>query len=150
MIVIIAAINKYGTLGLNGDMPWRNREDLHHFRKTTLHKTLIMGRKTVESIPTPLKDRVVLEVSGSKPDSDIKNLKEYLETITKSDETFFIAGGGEIYRESIKYADYMILSIIPDDTIGDTFFPDFSLKEFEIVKRVPHQTFEEIHYKRRK
>lgn len=148
MIVLIAAMNNKGTIGLNGSMPWHNREDLQHFRKTTLNQKLIMGRKTYEGLPQKLDKRDIYIVSRNP---DIKNavhdLHTFLRDFDKS-ETLFVAGGGEIYKESMKYADKIVLSIIDDDTMGDTFFPHIDDRMFKLVSTDVFDTFKLETYER--
>ena len=148
MISIIAAMNKYGTLGLDGTMPWHVPEDLKLFKEYTMGKTLIMGRKTYEGLPVKLKGRNILIVSRDNNLSDIDNLEQYLKT--HREDELVVAGGGEIYKQALPFADRLVLSYIKDnDIIGDTFFPDFSINEFEIVSRIEYDHFTHIIYERR-
>lgn len=148
MIVLIAAMNNKRTIGLNGTMPWHNREDLQHFRKTTLNQKLLMGRKTYEGLPQKLDKRDIYIVSRNP---DIENAVHDLHTFLRDfdkNETLFVAGGGEIYQESMKYADKIVLSIIDDDTLGDTFFPHIDDRMFKLVSTDVFDTFKLETYER--
>lgn len=148
MISIIAAMNKYGTLGLDGDMPWHAPEDLKLFKEYTMGKTLVMGRKTFEGLPVKLRGRNILIVSRDKNISDIDNLEEYL--INHKEDELVIAGGGEIYKQALPFVDRLVLSFIKNnDVVGDTFFPKFNINEFEIISRVEYEQFTHIIYERR-
>lgn len=150
MITCIAAMNRFGTLGLKGVMPWTCPEDLQHFKSYTMGKTLLMGRKTFEGLPKVLRGRDVRVVTRSDvyPDA-IQDLKVYLESVQNGENEIVICGGGEIYREALKYADKLVLSYIKDnDVIGDTFFPSFAINEFEILSRDEKQSFMLITYGR--
>lgn len=148
MISIIAAMNKFGTLGLDGVMPWHAPEDLKLFKEYTMGKTLIMGRKTFEGLPVKLRGRNILIVSRDKDKTDIDNLEEYL--INHKEDELVIAGGGEIYKQALPFVDRLVLSFIKNnDIIGDTFFPKFDINEFEIVSRVEYDQFTHIIYERR-
>lgn len=147
MITLIAAMNKHRTLGLNGTMPWRNREDLQHFKDYTMNKTVVMGRVTYEGLPKKLEGRNIFVVSRDEK-YDIQDLKRYLEG--DFDEEIVVAGGGEIYKEAIQYADKLVISIIHDnDVIGDTFFPEIDLTVFNKTKSVKFKTFTLEIYKRK-
>lgn len=147
MITLIAAMNKHRTLGLNGTMPWRNREDLQHFKDYTMNKTVVMGRVTYEGLPKKLEGRNIFVVSRDEK-YDIQDLKRYLEG--DFDEEIVVAGGGEIYKEAIQFADKLVISIIHDnDVIGDTFFPEIDLTVFNKVKSVKFKTFTLEIYKRK-
>ena len=148
MISIIAAMNKFGTLGLDGVMPWHAPEDLKLFKEYTMGKTLVMGRKTFEGLPVKLRGRNILIVSRDKDKTDIDNLEEYL--INHKEDELVIAGGGEIYKQALPFVDRLVLSFIKNnDIIGDTFFPKFDINEFEIVSRVEYDKFTHIIYERR-
>ncbi|NLC64754.1 MAG: dihydrofolate reductase [Erysipelothrix sp.] len=147
MITLIAAMNKHRTLGLNGTMPWRNREDLQHFKDYTMNKTVVMGRVTYEGLPKKLEGRNIFVVSRDEK-YDIQDLKRYLEG--DFDEEIVVAGGGEIYKEAIQFADKLVISIIHDnDVIGDTFFPEIDLTVFNKTKSVKFKTFTLEIYKRK-
>lgn len=147
MITLIAAMNKHRTLGLNGTMPWRNREDLQHFKDYTMNKTVVMGRVTYEGLPKKLEGRNIFVVSRDEK-YDIQDLKRYLEG--HFDEEIVVAGGGEIYKEAIQFADKLVISIIHDnDVIGDTFFPEIDLTVFNKTKSVRFKTFTLEIYKRK-
>lgn len=149
MIVLIAAMNQHKTIGLDGSMPWRNPEDLKHFRETTLNHTVVMGRKTFEGLPKHLDQRDMRIVTLNKDyPNRIEDFEEFLNNAQNSEEIIYIAGGGEIYRQSLPYAHRLVLSYIDNDVIGDTFFPDFSMDEFTIVSRSEKETFLQITYER--
>ena len=140
-------MNKHRTLGLNGTMPWRNREDLQHFKDYTMNKTVVMGRVTYEGLPKKLEGRNIFVVSRDEK-YDIQDLKRYLEG--DFDEEIVVAGGGEIYKEAIQFADKLVISIIHDnDVIGDTFFPEIDLTVFNKTKSVKFKTFTLEIYKRK-
>lgn len=150
MISIIVAVNNVNTIGLNGSMPWRNAEDLRHFRDTTMHKTVVMGRKTIEGLPKILDGRHVVMVSRFESGQDVINdFDEFLKKHEKTDEEVFIAGGGEIYRKSISYASKLYVSRINDDTHGDTTFPEIDPRLFDLIETIPYETFNLEIYERK-
>ena len=138
MITLIAAMNNKRTIGLKGKMPWHNPEDLKHFKNYTMGKTLFMGRKTYEGLPNKLKGRNIKVVSNTL-NGGIKNFLDILKN--SFDEEVIIAGGGEIYKLSLPYADKIVLSIIHDnDVLGDTFFPKIP-SSFKLYEETVYDTF---------
>ncbi|HZJ87211.1 MAG TPA: dihydrofolate reductase [Erysipelothrix sp.] len=150
MITLIAAMNKTHTIGLDGKMPWHKPEDLKHFKNYTMGKTVLMGRKTFEGLPTKLKGRNILIVSKNPAyDNRIDDLVSYLKNDQETDE-LIIAGGGEIYRIAIDFADRIVLSLIEDnDVMGDTFFPNIDLEKFELINDEKKETFRLLTYQRK-
>lgn len=132
-VKIIVAYNKHRIIGVNGDLPWKIKEDMKHFIETTTGHICIMGRKTWESIPPkyrPLPDRMNIIVTRSAEDylannSDLKNMQDThvcgslldaieLANFIYPDKDVFITGGGEIYRQALedKVVDEIIASEI--------------------------------------
>ena len=110
---IIAAIGKNRELGKNNDLIWHLPGDLKFFKETTTGHSIIMGRKTLESLPRLLPNRHHIVLS-SKDDfsSEIehyKTMKELLNNLKDRDEEFFIIGGGSIYKEFILLADKLLI-----------------------------------------
>lgn len=151
MISLIVAINEKRTIGLKGVIPWRNPEDLKHFKNYTMGKKVVMGRKTFEGLPKKLKGREIYVVSRKIDDeNNINDLKSFLESYKDSNEEIVVAGGGEIYAQAMDYADKIVLSIILDnDVIGDTFFPDIDENIFTIKNQTVYDTFKCITYERK-
>ena len=108
----IIAINKVGAIGLNGGLPWRCKEDLQHFKKLTMGKVLVVGRKTAEKLPK-LKGRTIHTMSR-----DGITLKDVIQRI-KPD---FVIGGKEIYDLLLPLCSIIHVSLINDMTDGDTYY----------------------------
>ena len=138
MLVMIAAVNKNNTLGLDGSMPWHCPEDLKFFKRMTMNQTLLMGRKTYEGLPKVLKGRNILQVS--RKFGEIKDLEAFLMEHQKDEKEIFVAGGGEVYKAAMPYAKKIYLSRINDETVGDTFFPDIS-SDYQLSDKIPFETF---------
>lgn len=149
MFKIIVAVNNKGVIGLDDTMPWHVPEDLKHFKQTTLHQNLVMGRITHENLPGKLKDRNIFIVSKTlKGNNIINDFKSFLENHKDSSEVYFIGGGANIYKQAIDYSDEIILSRIDNDLEGDTFFPMEKLKDFKLDKCEQKDTFLIEYYKR--
>ena len=147
MLMMIFACDLNGVIGKNGDLPWRQSTDLQFFKKTTLGKTVVMGRKTWDSLPFPLPGRRNIVISRSKRDDvEVMSIEEVRE-LAKTDDLFVI-GGGEIYSIFIEESSIIYRTII-DSKIedGDTFAPeinpgDFTLESEEIVKAGDNDDFD--------
>lgn len=147
MLMMIFACDLNGVIGKNGDLPWRQSTDLQFFKKTTLGKTVVMGRKTWDSLPFPLPGRRNIVISRSKRDDvEVMSIEEVRE-LAKTDDIFVI-GGGEIYSIFIEESIIIYRTII-DSQIehGDTFAPeinpeDFVLESEEIVKAGDNDDFD--------
>ena len=157
-IVIIVAIAKNGVIGkANGEMPWHIKEDFQHFKKTTMGFPIIMGRKSFESLGKPLPGReniIVTRNTNLKYDFDgikifysLQDAVDYSRSLNK--DKIFITGGGEIYNQSISFADEMIISHMKFDVVGEVKFPDFNVDDWKIISREKKKEFEIVTYLRR-
>lgn len=128
MISIIAAISRNGVIGKDGRIPWNIPEDLAYFKKVTMEKTVIMGRKTYESIGKPLSGRQNIVVSSHNVfyGDNCITVKSFSEALRKSSGSeIFICGGYSLYKDALKLAQKLYLTEIDADFDGDTFFPYF-------------------------
>ena len=148
MLSILVAVNKNNTIGLDGKMPWRNKEDLYFFRRMTLNQTILMGRKTFEGLPQTLDNRNILIVSRDQSYNNvIPNFKDYLNKHENSEEEIFVCGGGEVYKVSLPYVSKVYLSVINNEVVGDTFFQGLG-NEFKLCGVDQYKTFKVKIYKR--
>lgn len=137
-ISMIAAIGKNRELGKDNDLIWHFKEDMKFFRETTTGNTVVMGRKTFESLPHALPNRrnVVITTNADYVADGaevVTSVDEALE-ITKNDNVFII-GGGKIYGEFLKYAEKLYLTEIDSECKdADTFFPEFKKEEYTSAK----------------
>jgi dihydrofolate reductase len=146
-LTIIAAVANNGIIGSNGEIPWNYSEDLRHFKETTLGHPVIMGRKTFESIKEqvggPLSDRINIVLSRESPNlpesvllaSSIEEALQKARMYTGECEPAFIIGGAEIYRQFLPHADRLLITKIPDEYNGDTYFPDYNNEDWKIIER---------------
>lgn len=151
-ITLLAALGRNRVIGRDGAMPWHLPEDLRHFKHTTLGHPLIMGRKTFESIGRVLPGRrtIVITRQDEWSHADVEtahSLPEALSLAGPADEVF-VVGGGEVYAEAMPFAQRMVLSEVPDAPEGDTWFPEWSTKQWHEVSREPHEGFEIATYER--
>ncbi|MET7277487.1 dihydrofolate reductase [Kribbella sp. NPDC005582] len=149
-IILIAAVGANGVIGRDNDLPWRIREDLQHFKQLTLGHTLVMGRKTYDSIGRPLPGRRTVVVTR-QPDwsADGVDVVHTLEEALKDDGDLYVAGGGEIYRQALPYADRLELTEVDQSPAGDVTFPAFDRSDWTETARDPGDGFTFVSYTRR-
>lgn len=123
----IAAMSENRVIGNRGKIPWHLPEDFRWFKQQTMGGTLIMGRKTYESIGMPLPGRTTLVLSRSSPNFPGVEISPSLDELLHRDlpGPVYIAGGAEIYREALPYCADLFLTHIKGVYEGDTFFPPF-------------------------
>lgn len=134
-LIIIAAVAENGCIGKSGKIPWHFSEDFKHFKKSTVGHTVVMGRKTFESIgntPLPGRKNVVLSSTllAHKGLVVVRNFEDVL----KFNGDVYICGGSRLYKEFLPIADEMIITHVLGEYEGDAFFPmwpvDISWQEF--------------------
>jgi dihydrofolate reductase len=125
---LIAALDDKKGIGKNGKLPWHIPSDLKHFKNLTTGKTVIMGRKTFESIgrPLPKRQNIVITSNPSFEKEGVLSASSLEDALDKaqSDEVFVI-GGGQIFNEAIDKADKLYLTLVSGDHQADTFFPGY-------------------------
>ena len=136
-ITIIAAIGENNELGLDNKLIWNIKEDLKRFKKLTTGHSIIMGRKTFESISKALPGRLNIVLTKNKNFkfknvSTASNIHEAIE-LTKDDEQPFIIGGSEIYSLFINMAQTIELTRVHNSFKADTFFPDINFGKWNKI-----------------
>jgi len=124
MITIVVAASLNNVIGDKNRLIWRQSSDLKRFKQITLNKTVIMGRKTFESIGRPLPNRRNIIISRQKNEIDGCEIVSSIEEALTKDSDIYILGGGEIYEKTIHLADKILLTLIHSEFEGDTFFPE--------------------------
>jgi dihydrofolate reductase len=138
-IAIIAAMSRNRVIGRGGATPWHIPADLRRFRELTLGHTVIMGRRTFESIGRPLAGRSNVVVTGQKNYSRedtlvVHSLEEAIASSTRENE-LFICGGSEIYRQALPLCSKIYLTVVDLDIEGDRYFPPVPIDDFREVSR---------------
>ena len=142
ILSMIVAHAENRIIGKDNDMPWHLPADLAYFKKVTLGKPVIMGRKTFESIgskPLPKRENIVISRSPQSPVEGVvftTSLQEALKLST--DHEPFIVGGAEIYRQSMDIVDVMEITRVHDSFEGDTFFPEIDSEVWTLEKEETH------------
>jgi dihydrofolate reductase len=151
-VILIAAVARNGVIGRDNDLVWRDRDDLARFKRLTLGHVLVMGRKTYDSIGRPLAGRNTVVVTR-QPDWSVEGV-----TVARSVEDalklaagneVFVAGGGEIYRQALRYADRLELTEVDQTPDGDICFPSFDRSGWRETGRDQRDGFAWVSYERR-
>jgi dihydrofolate reductase len=146
---LIAALARNRTIGAGNSLPWRLPEDLRRFRRLTMGHVLVLGRRTFESIGSrPLIGRVLVVVSRGRiePQKNVEWAGSVAEALARAKEIaeaagcgeIFVAGGAEIYRQTLPVADRLQLTIIEEDFPGDAYFPEYDPGQWTLVEREDH------------
>lgn len=136
-LTIVAAMGRNGGIGRGGDMPWRLPAELQHFKRTTLGKPVVMGRKTWESIGRPLPGRQNLVVTRNEAyrAEGVQVVASLVEAIEAAEDTeVMIIGGGELYRQALPLASRMVLTTVDLEPECDTWFPAWDPTEWTLVE----------------
>ncbi len=144
-ICMIAAVSENGVIGDGPDIPWRLPSDFAYFKRTTMGKPLVMGRKTFESIGKPLPGRTTLVVSrraGYQPDGvividDLGAAIDHAVSIAEADgvDEVMIAGGAEIYRQAMPRAERLYVTHVATTVAGDAHFPAIDPAEWRAIEQ---------------
>lgn len=145
-VAMIAAVGENGVIGADGTIPWHLPSDFAHFKRTTMGKPLIMGRKTFESIGKPLPGRVNIVVTrqrGYRPDGvlvfdSLVAALDHAQEIAAADgaDEVMIGGGGEIYREAMPLAQRLYVTHVAVSPAGDARFPAIDPKQWEVEAKL--------------
>ena len=138
-IALIAAVARNGVIGVANHLPWRLSDDMRRFRELTLGHSVIMGRRTFESIGRPLPGRQNIVVTSSSEltagGCDIaRSLQQALARVAMP-EPAFVIGGEALYRAALPLADTLYLTEIDRDFAGDARFPDFDRQAWRETSR---------------
>lgn len=142
MLSAVVAIAANNVIGKDKSLAWHLPEDLKKFKNITLQgsRTMIMGRKTFESLPKVLPGRKHIILTNNKDykalDENVKvihslsELKPYIE----AEEEYYVIGGGQIFNLLMTYTEKMYITEIHEDFEGDTFFPEYDVSEWKVIE----------------
>ena len=146
----IAAVSQNGVIGAKGRIPWRIPDEFHWFRSATIGHTLVMGRKTYESIGRPLPGRKIIVLSRRPVEIPGVAVVNSLEKVDPAnyEGRVFIAGGAEIYRQALPRCDELWLTVVKRKVAGDVFFPEFKDQFVQRETLLEHAEFTVFRYVR--
>ena len=141
-----------GVIGIEGRMPWHLPQELKLFRRLTNGQTVIMGRKTFDSIGKPLPNRNNIVVTKKKHKRDdvifCSNIHDSIQYAQSLSERVYIIGGASIYKQSMPYVDKMYITTVFGDYDGDTYFPNIEWDLWEMNKSLIFKEFKLDVFKR--
>jgi dihydrofolate reductase len=143
MVSIIVAMSRNRVIGQNGKLPWHLPSDLARFKKLTWGHTVIMGRKTWDSLderfrPLPGRDNIVLSRDRKTVFAGATKFTELQHAIdhTKQDSEIFVIGGESVFKEALPIAKRIYLTQVEIECEGDTFFPEFESAGWSLIERL--------------
>lgn len=140
MISFIVAMDKNRVIGNENKLPWHLPADLKFFKHVTMGHSIIMGRKTYDSIGSPLPGRENVIISRKKDYKAegckiIHSISDIVKMESETEKELFVIGGAEIFSETFQIADRLYLTLIDEEFSGDTFFPPFDKNEWELISK---------------
>lgn len=142
IVSAIVAVSRNGVIGRDGRLPWTYPEDLKHFKQVTLGHTLVMGRKTWDSLGRPLPGRRTIVLTRNAelvlPEGVLRcvELGEAVRLAAEAGETeLFVIGGGDVYARALPRCDRLYLTRIEREVEGDTRFPSWDPAEWRETER---------------
>ena len=140
---ILVAHDKQRVIGYQNQLPWHLPNDLKHVKQLSTGHTLVMGRKTFESIGKPLPNRrnVVLTNNPSFKHEGVDVIHS-IEEINNIPGQVFIFGGQTLFEEMIDKVDDMYITVVDGKFQGDTFFPPYTFEDWEVESSVEGQLYE--------
>ena len=139
-IALIVAVAENNVIGFDGDMPWKLSTDLKRFKRDTMGKPILMGRKTHETMGRPLPGRLNIIISRQKGleiegCAVVPSLEKAIEVARATNpEEVMVIGGGTIYAQAFDLADKLYLTKVHASPEGDTVFPTIDPAEWDLVE----------------
>ena len=139
----LVAVSNDLVIGVDNDLPWNLKDDLAHFKKYTLNKIIIMGRKTFESIGRPLPNRINYVISRTVKEIDGANVFDNLEDAMLAAEKhndemgiineIVIIGGGYLFKETLPVMNKLVITKVDCNVLGDIYYPKVEMEKFKLV-----------------
>ena len=139
----LVAVSNELVIGVDNDLPWNLKDDLAHFKKYTLNKVIIMGRKTYESIGRPLPNRINYVISRTIKEIDgahvFNNLEEAILSAEKHNKDLdieneiVIIGGGYLFEETLPILNKLVITKVDCSVAGDVYYPKIDMKNWDLI-----------------
>jgi dihydrofolate reductase len=146
-IVLVVAVAENGVIGRNNALPWRIKSDLQYFRSVTIGRPVVMGRKTFQSIGRPLPRRTNIVVSrdaayaapGILAAADLARALEAArgDALRRNADSIAVIGGTEIFRQTLPFANRLVVTEVHAKPEGDTYLPEIDPKLWREIERRP-------------
>ncbi len=138
LLSLICAMDKNRLIGSSNGLPWHLPADLALFKRNTLGKPIIMGRKTFDSIGHPLPGRQNIVITSnpcwSAAGCDVANSVDQALALVKNADEAMLIGGASLYQQTIERADTLYLTRIDHAYHGDAWFPEFNPQQWKVVE----------------
>ncbi|PTR01338.1 dihydrofolate reductase [Mucilaginibacter yixingensis] len=141
IVSAIVAIGQNNAIGKNNQLLWHLPNDLKHFKDITSGHTIIMGRKTFDSLGKPLPKRrniIITRQDTSIPGAEVVHTVEEALALCEGEEEVFIGGGAEIYKMAMPKTDRIYLTIVHQSFDADAYFPEIDQNEWKETERENH------------
>tara|TARA_Y100001935_G_C17228660_1_gene469165 strand:+ start:172 stop:642 length:471 start_codon:yes stop_codon:yes gene_type:complete len=138
MISLIAAVSENNVIGNKGALPWHLPRDFAFFKETTVEHTVVMGRKTFESIGRPLPNRKNIILTRQDVSFDGCTVVHSIDEIPQEEDVFVI-GGAEIYNQFLPLAKRLYITVVHTTLEGDTYFPAIDPATWKCVSSQRHE-----------
>lgn len=149
-ITLIVAAAENNAIGKNNQMLWHLPNDFKYFKKQTLHHSVIMGRKTFESIGKPLPERRNIVITRNQDwtakDVDVANSLDEVLKYCRDEREIFIIGGAEIYKQALPLASKVLLTRVHTSIDGDAYFPALDANIWKLTNSDKHRQDEKHAY----
>ena len=139
----LVAVSNDLVIGVDNDLPWNLKDDLAHFKKYTLNKIIIMGRKTFESIGRPLPNRINYVISRTVKEIDGAHVFDNLEAAMLAAEKhnhemdivneIVIIGGGYLFKETLPVMNKLVITKVDCNVLGDIYYPKVEMENWKLV-----------------
>jgi dihydrofolate reductase len=142
-LYLVAAVAANGIIGRDGQLPWHLPEDLKHFKRLTLGRAVIMGRRTWESLgrrPLPDRENIIVtrQAGYEAPGASVASSLEAALALCAGDPVAFVIGGEQLFAQSLPIAAGLVLTEIQRDYEGDTRFPEYDRSRWRETQRERH------------
>ncbi|MGB3828812.1 MAG: dihydrofolate reductase [Ornithinimicrobium sp.] len=151
-LTLVAAVGRNGVIGDGTGMPWHLPEDLRHFKEVTGGGTMLMGRRTFDSIGRALPGRrsIVITRDGGWHARDVEVARSMAEALLiAGDGEIFVIGGGQIYEQTITFADRLVITEVHQEPEGSVAFPAIDPDIWEVAEREARDGFAFVTWRRR-
>ena len=148
MVTVIVAMSTNRVIGINNSLPWHIPDDLKRFKRITMGKSVIMGRKTFESIGRPLPGRTNVVVTRSGWSAEGVETRTSIEDAIRDFPSAMVIGGSEVYRQALEIAGAIEMTVIDRDFEGDAMFPELGPEWVEVSRETHTGTDFDHHYVR--
>lgn len=154
-IILIAAVAKNRVIGLDNRLLWNIPEDMAHFKALTAGQTVVMGRKTWESLPPrfrPLPGRRNIVISRqadyAAPGAELAGSLQSAMRLAATDERIFVIGGEQIYRQAMALADRLEITEVNQSPAGDAWFPEIPTVDWQKTAKTEGAGYAFVSYRR--